>query len=76
MFGLQLQAYGLMFLAVVAALVGLYGYGKHAGRRASEIRQQNQAMKVIRDAQQASKDVRALDDDDVHSELRSNWQRD
>lgn len=71
----MLKFYCMTVLAVLAALLGAYGYGRQAGQRAVEIKQQREVEKLRRTADNVKKRINTLPDSDVRAGLRD-WTRD
>ncbi len=72
----QIKTLSLIILAVIASMVGLYSFGRRAGARATEQRQQQRAIKVMKEAQNVEAMVRGTGDSDVVERLRADWTRD
>lgn len=72
----NLKIIGLTLLAIIAAMFGVYGVGRKAGKKAVELKQVNHTLKIIRKAKDVKNDIDSSDIDDVRVRLRDGWTRD
>ena len=71
----KLQTFGLIVLAVLFAMVGLYSQGRRAGKAAVIQKHQQNTIKAIMDSRNVESNIRAMPDNAVHERLLNNWSR-
>ena len=72
----KLQTFGLIILAVLLAMVGLYSYGRKAGKNAVIQKHQQNTIKAIKESRDVESNIRAMPDNAVRERLLNNWPRD
>tara|TARA_R110000850_G_scaffold91270_15_gene193866 strand:- start:1613 stop:1813 length:201 start_codon:yes stop_codon:yes gene_type:complete len=65
----------MVALSVIAAIIGVYSYGRKAGERAVEIDQQRKIDKVRKLSHEVKNDVNYKSITDVRAGLRERWTR-
>lgn len=72
---LKLKMYALIVLSVLAAVIGIYGYGRKAGERAVEMNEQRKINKVRQASNEVIRDVNTQSNRDIRAGLRDRWTR-
>lgn len=67
--------YALIILSVLAAVIGVYGYGRKAGERAVEMNEQRKVNKVRQANNEVIRDVNTQSNNDIRAGLRNRWTR-
>lgn len=71
----KLKMYTLIILSVLAAVIGIYGYGRKAGERAVEMNEQRKINKVRQASNEVIRDVNTQSNRDIRAGLRDRWTR-
>lgn len=71
----NLKVIGLTLLAIIAAMLGVYGVGRKAGKKAVELKQVNHTLKAIREAKHVKQEIDNSDIGTIRDGLRD-WTRD
>lgn len=72
---IKLKMYALIVLSVLAAIVGIYGYGRKAGERAVEMNEQRKVNKVRQASNEVIRDVNTQSNSDIRAGLHDRWTR-
>ena len=72
---IKLKMYALIILSVLAAVIGVYGYGRKAGERVAEMDQQRKVNKVRQASNEVIRDVNTQSDRDIRAGMRDRWTR-
>ncbi|MCK4621302.1 MAG: hypothetical protein KAT62_03705 [Desulfuromonadales bacterium] len=72
----KLQTSGLIIIAVLFAMVGLYSQGRRAGKAAVIQGHQQNTIKAIKESRDVEANIRAMPDNAVRERLLNNWPRD
>lgn len=72
---IRLKMYALMVVSVLAAVIGVYGYGRKAGERAAEMNDQRKVNKVRQASNEVIRDVNTQSNRDIRAGLRNRWTR-
>lgn len=71
----KIKFYLYVLLTVTLAMLGLYGYGRSVGKRATELKYENKINESRKVARNVEDSVNAMGTDDVRQRMRDKWTR-